>query len=179
MSSQPSPRPSRRIVAIVLPELLCELAAGSGAARVPRAVVAADPADASEELNATTVLHAVNASARKLGVHPGQTLAEARALSARLHVHTIDQDRIREELGRLAEAALAFGIPVSIQLDGPPAVIGARNWITPGAELEDIFFPQPDWIVDTVHERILPLRGHQPATVQTTEELLRRERRGT
>jgi 2-oxoisovalerate dehydrogenase E1 component len=65
------------------------------------------------------------------------------------------------------------------ELDAPPAVVGARNWITPGAELEDLFFPQPDWIVDTVHERILPLPGHQPTTVQTTEELLRRERRGT
>jgi len=65
------------------------------------------------------------------------------------------------------------------ELDGPPAVVGARNWITPGAELEDLFFPQPDWIVDTVHERILPLPGHLPTTAQTTEELLRRERRGT
>lgn len=63
-------------------------------------------------------------------------------------------------------------------LDGPPAVVGARNWITPGAELEDIFFPQPEWIIDTVHERILPLAGHIPTTVQTTGELLRRERLG-
>jgi 2-oxoisovalerate dehydrogenase E1 component len=65
------------------------------------------------------------------------------------------------------------------ELDGPPAVVGARNWITPGAELEDLFFPQPEWIVDTVHERILPLPGHEPTTVQTTGALLQRERRGT
>ena len=28
-------------------------------------------------------------------------------------------------------------------LDGPPVVIGSRNWITPAAELETLFFPQP------------------------------------
>jgi hypothetical protein len=26
-------------------------------------------------------------------------------------------------------------------LDAPPVVVGARNWITPAAELEDAFFP--------------------------------------
>ena len=45
-------------------------------------------------------------------------------------------------------------------LDGPVAVVGARNWITPPAELEDMFFPTQEWIIDTIHERILPL----PAT---------------
>jgi 2-oxoisovalerate dehydrogenase E1 component len=63
-------------------------------------------------------------------------------------------------------------------LDGPVAVVGARNWITPAAELEEAFFPQPEWIIDTIHERILPLNGHQPATVQTNEEILRRNRLG-
>ena len=42
-------------------------------------------------------------------------------------------------------------------LDGPIAVVGARNWITPPAELEEAFFPQKDWIIDTIHERILPI----------------------
>ena len=28
-------------------------------------------------------------------------------------------------------------------LDGPPVVLGSRNWITPAAELETLFFPQP------------------------------------
>jgi 2-oxoisovalerate dehydrogenase E1 component len=45
-------------------------------------------------------------------------------------------------------------------LDAPPAVVGAKNWITPAHELENYFFPQPSWIVDAVHERILPLPGH-------------------
>jgi 2-oxoisovalerate dehydrogenase E1 component len=63
-------------------------------------------------------------------------------------------------------------------LDGPVAVVGARNWIVPAAELEDTFFPQKEWILDTIHERILPLPGHQVSTVQTGDEMLRRTRLG-
>ena|SRR5579864_2062114 len=63
-------------------------------------------------------------------------------------------------------------------LDGPVAVVGARNWITPPAELEDAFFPQKEWIIDTIHERILPLAGHKTTTVQTRNEMLRRSRLG-
>jgi 2-oxoisovalerate dehydrogenase E1 component len=63
-------------------------------------------------------------------------------------------------------------------LDGPVAVVGARNWITPAAELEEAFFPQKEWIIDTIHERILPLAGHQVSTVQTTGEIFRRNRLG-
>ena len=59
-------------------------------------------------------------------------------------------------------------------LDGPIAVVGSRNWITPAAELEEAFFPQKEWIIDTIHERILPLPGHKPTTVQATGEILRR-----
>ena len=63
-------------------------------------------------------------------------------------------------------------------LDGPVAVVGARNWITPAAELEDAFFPQKEWILDTIHERVLPLPGHKVTTVQTADEMLRRNRLG-
>ncbi|HYX08676.1 MAG TPA: thiamine pyrophosphate-dependent enzyme, partial [Bacteroidales bacterium] len=43
-------------------------------------------------------------------------------------------------------------------LDAPPVVVGSRNWITPAFELEEYFFPQPDWIVDAIHEKIVPLK---------------------
>jgi 2-oxoisovalerate dehydrogenase E1 component len=46
-------------------------------------------------------------------------------------------------------------------LDAPPVVVGSRNWITPAYEMEEYFFPQPDWILDAIHQRILPLKGHQ------------------
>ncbi len=63
-------------------------------------------------------------------------------------------------------------------LDGPVAVVGARNWIAPPAELEEAFFPQKEWIIDTIHERILPLAGHVVSTEQSGAELLRRNRLG-
>ena len=63
-------------------------------------------------------------------------------------------------------------------LDAPPAVVGSRNWITPAAELEESFFPQPEWLIDAIHERILPLKGHQPPSNQTLGELERRSRLG-
>jgi Pyruvate/2-oxoglutarate dehydrogenase complex, dehydrogenase (E1) component, eukaryotic type, beta subunit len=45
-------------------------------------------------------------------------------------------------------------------LDAPPVVVGSRNWIIPAHEMEQYFFPQPDWIIDAVHEKIIPLKGH-------------------
>jgi len=63
-------------------------------------------------------------------------------------------------------------------LDAPLVVVGARNWITPPAELEEGFFPQPEWMLDAIHERMLPLPGHQATTVQTTGEMLRLNRLG-
>ena len=63
-------------------------------------------------------------------------------------------------------------------LDAPVSVVGSRNGITPGPELEKTFFPQPEWIIDTIHERILPLPGHVPASNQTEGEIIRRARLG-
>jgi len=63
-------------------------------------------------------------------------------------------------------------------LDAPVAVTGSRNWITPAAEMEHLYFPQVDWIIDAVHERILPLPGYSPVTVQTTGDMMRRNRLG-
>ncbi len=63
-------------------------------------------------------------------------------------------------------------------LDGPPVVVGSRNWITPADEVEDAFFPQPSDIIDAVHEHILPLRGYTPVRDCSTAELLRRSAEG-
>ena len=63
-------------------------------------------------------------------------------------------------------------------LDGPPVVVGSRNWITPAAELEAMFFPQPSWLLDAIHERILPLEGYTPRTNQSLVELVRRNSAG-
>jgi 2-oxoisovalerate dehydrogenase E1 component len=63
-------------------------------------------------------------------------------------------------------------------LDAPVAVVGARNYITPPAEMEDAFFPQKEWILDTINECLLPLPGHVPTTDQSAEEMNRRNSRG-
>lgn len=63
-------------------------------------------------------------------------------------------------------------------LDGPVVVVGSRNWITPAAELESLFFPQKEWILDAIHERILPLPGHTVTTEQASSEIRRRNRYG-
>jgi 2-oxoisovalerate dehydrogenase E1 component len=63
-------------------------------------------------------------------------------------------------------------------LDAPPVVIGSRNWITPAAELEAAYFPQTSWLIDAIHERIMPLKDYRPATNQTVAELARRSRLG-
>ncbi len=70
-------------------------------------------------------------------------------------------------------AELAFD-----SLDAPPVVVGAKNWITPAHELEDAFFPQPEWIVDAIHERILPLPGHVCSHNCTELEQIRENKRG-
>jgi len=64
------------------------------------------------------------------------------------------------------------------ELDAPPAVLGARNWITPPDEIEDAFFPYPSDFLDMIHEHILPLKGYTVQRVCSREELLRRNREG-
>jgi len=63
-------------------------------------------------------------------------------------------------------------------LDAPVTVVGSRNWITPAAEMEELYFPQTDWLIDAIHERIMPLPSYSPVTVQTTGDVLRRNREG-
>ena len=63
-------------------------------------------------------------------------------------------------------------------LDGPPVVVGSRNWITPAFELEKFFFPQADWIIDAISEKILPLPGHVPTHNFTELEKIERAKKG-
>jgi 2-oxoisovalerate dehydrogenase E1 component len=63
-------------------------------------------------------------------------------------------------------------------LDAPVIVLGAPNWITPPAEMEDAFFPQVDDLLDVVHEELVPLRGYEPRTAGRRERVLAASRRG-
>ncbi len=78
-------------------------------------------------------------------------------------------------LGELARNITELGFDL---LDAPPVVVGSRNWITPAYELEDAFFPQPGWIIDAIHEKIVPLKGHIPTANFTAGEQIRRAKRG-
>ncbi|MDR3644530.1 MAG: thiamine pyrophosphate-dependent enzyme [Clostridia bacterium] len=63
-------------------------------------------------------------------------------------------------------------------LDAPPIVVGARNWITPPYEFDADFFPQPSWIIDAIHEKIMPLKGHVASNNYTRLEQERRAAAG-
>ena len=63
-------------------------------------------------------------------------------------------------------------------LDGPVAVLGARNWITPPAELDEYFFPSAGWMIDMIHQRLLPLPGYQPRSEQGAHTISQRARAG-
>jgi 2-oxoisovalerate dehydrogenase E1 component len=63
-------------------------------------------------------------------------------------------------------------------LDAPPVVLGARNWITPPDEVEDAFFPFPSDILDAVHQYLEPLPGYAVRRASDAADLLRRSREG-
>ncbi len=63
-------------------------------------------------------------------------------------------------------------------LDAPPVVVGARNWITPAQEYEKYFFPQPGWIIDAIHQKIVPLKGHVSTQNFTETEQIRLNKYG-
>ena len=56
--------------------------------------------------------------------------------------------------------------------------LGAHNWVSPCPELEKFFFPQAEWIIDAIHERVMPLAGHVPTYAMSDAEKLRCEKLG-
>jgi 2-oxoisovalerate dehydrogenase E1 component len=78
---------------------------------------------------------------------------------------------MREMAANISE--LAFN-----ELDAPPVVVGSRNWITPAYELEEYFFPQPSWIIDAIHEKVLHLNGHEVTNNFKESEQIRRNKLG-
>lgn len=59
-------------------------------------------------------------------------------------------------------------------LKSPAVVIGSRNWICAGAEFEEFFYPQVHWILDAVHQKLIPLEGHRCKEDFSAEEKIRR-----
>ena len=113
---------SRRILALVLPELLFEVAARATPTREAAAfgvvlVAPGEPGfDEAEPLRATAKLDAVSPTARRFGVRAGQSIAEAGALHAGFEVRRLAPATVERALGAVAELALAFGATVAISL---------------------------------------------------------------
>ena len=63
-------------------------------------------------------------------------------------------------------------------LDAPVTIVGARNWITPSAEQEDLFFPPESWLLDAIHTHLLPLDGYTPSTDRSNSYMIRCNREG-
>lgn len=160
--------PARRIAAIVLPKLACEIARSRAPLPVkgPLAVLLEPTA---RELASTrgqvalpgfehaqrpvvkesAVIGAVCDEARRYGVRPGQRVAEATALVARLNVLAVTFAEIDQALGRVAEVAMAFGPTAAIQLrasrGAQPAMPAQR-----GGGASDERSPTGDGPFDTV-----------------------------
>src|SRR5215831_15548875 len=104
--------PGRRIVALVMPELLLELVTSTLAhTRGPWGVVLTEPSAGThgspeEPLRPNVRVDAVSASARRCGVRAGQTIAEARALMAGFAVEKLRPAAVERALAAIAEVAL-------------------------------------------------------------------------
>jgi len=125
----------RRIVAVVLPKLACEIAKSRAEVKGPLAILL-DPTfnrpqhergqvalpgfeqkvERSTYAKENAIIGAVCDEARRYGVRPGQKVAEATALVARLHILTVTFAEIDRALGRVAEVAMSFGTTAAIQL---------------------------------------------------------------
>jgi 2-oxoisovalerate dehydrogenase E1 component len=45
-------------------------------------------------------------------------------------------------------------------LDAPAVVVVSKKLDYASCDYEKSFFPQPSWILDAIHQKIVPLKGH-------------------
>jgi protein ImuB len=141
MSDDSPNLPKRRILALILPDLLVELATRQrlaqaspehlGEAHRPLGVVLVDepakpapqqlslsvagqPLREEEDLPASEPLAAVNREAERFGVRAKQSIAEASALVSQLVVAKVKRAEVERALGGLAEVALGYGPTVAL-----------------------------------------------------------------
>ena len=130
--------------------------------------------DAAKELEEKYGMSAEVIDARSLVPFNYQPVLESLKKTGRIVISS-DASARGSFLNDLARNITELGFDY---LDAPPVVVGSRNWITPAYELEDAFFPQPDWIIDAIHEKIVPLKGYTPARNFTDSEQIRRAKEG-
>lgn len=110
----------RRVVAIVLPELLAEVAGPIDGSRKtstsPLGILLVDDDSKGKAAPpASAVFAAVNESAKRFGIRAGQTVAEAYAIVAHLVVREVTQNTVAARLGEIAEVAMGFGPTVAFE----------------------------------------------------------------
>jgi protein ImuB len=136
-----------RIAAISLPELRVEVVRELARAKadtqvthaealgvregIPLAIVVAAAPLTEAKLLGNTRLDVVSREARALGVHPGHTIAQARARASNLAVRVVRPEAVQGVLERLGEVALAFGATVSFASARPDdsASFGDVVWV--------------------------------------------------
>jgi protein ImuB len=147
---------SRRIAAIVLPQLACELVVahdllrkgslGSEHAGAPFAVIvdestgespsnasSPDGRDSDAQDGANAILDAVDPRAWRYGARPGQSAAQASAYVGRLNVIRLPRALIDRALSHVAEIALAFGTTAALTLEEAEASAGGASRYPMGA----------------------------------------------
>ncbi len=130
--------------------------------------------EAAEELEAKYGMSAEVIDARSIVPFNYEPVIESLKKTGRILLTSDANERgsfLKDMAQRITE--LAFD-----ELDAPPVVVGSRNWITPAYELEQYFFPCKEWIIDAIHEKIVPLKDHVVKNNFTNAEIIRRGKLG-
>lgn len=122
----------KRIVAVVLPQLACEIARRkrieAGAHAPGPIAVILEPDGAGAAVIETARLDAVEDEARRYGVRQGQRVTEATALLAGLVICRVTHGEIDAALGRVAEVALGFGPTAALSIRASIAGAPRSAW---------------------------------------------------
>lgn len=112
------PKIPRRIVAVVLPQLGCELLRQRKSVDGPLAVLFGGQTerDGASSDKATAALDLVDDIAFRYGARPGQRVAEAQAMLAELVIERVTFAEVDAALGRVAEVCLGLGTTAAIRL---------------------------------------------------------------
>jgi 2-oxoisovalerate dehydrogenase E1 component len=107
-----------------------------------------------------------------------------------LNYGPLAESRAQDRAGRAGLRCLRTGfVSAHNGLQFDPAGLRCAGWAAGGGRRAQLdyaacgagrfcFSPPKKWIIDAIHERILPLAGHIPSTRQETGEILRRNRLG-
>ena len=130
--------------------------------------------DASEELAARWGISAEVIDARSLVPFNYKPVLESVKKTGKIILASDASSRgsfMKEMAQTITELAFDY-------LDGPPVIVGSKNWIVPAYELENFFFPQKDWILDAIHQKIILLKGHEVKNDFSENEQIRTNRLG-